>query len=422
MSEAAAPALRDAPAATTGEQPVVPARAQVRLLTFTTLFPHAGRPNQGIFVENRLRHLLATGEAMSTVVAPVPWFPSKSARFGDWARHAMAEPVECRAGLSIHHPRYLLMPRVGMTTAPATLFASAALALRRLLSAGVQFDLIDAHYLYPDGVAAVALGRAFRKPVVLTARGSDITLLPRYAGPRRMIRWAVDHAAALISVSAGLKEVMVALGAPAEKVTVLRNGVDLTLFRPLDPVPVREAWGLEGPVLLSVGHLIERKGHHLAIEALLSLPEWHLMIVGEGPERERLEALAARLGLSARVTFADAQPHAALPGFYSAADLLVLASSREGWANVLLEAMACGTPVVASNIPGNPEVVGAPEAGAVVGENTASCFAATIRALWARRPTRAATRAYAEAFSWDATSAGQLEVFRRVLATSPARS
>src|SRR4051794_14184901 len=249
----------------------VPSRP-VRLLTFTTLFPHAGRPNHGIFVENRLRHLLGTGEASSTVVAPVPWFPSGSARFGDWARHARAERQEVRGGLTVHHPRYALVPRLGMTVAPAALFAAAYPELKRLLRGGLAFDIIDAHYLYPDGVAAVALGRALGKPVVVTARGTDVTQLPQYATPRRMIRWAMTHAAALISVSAGLREAMIGLGAHPASVTVLRNGVDLDLFRPLDREAAKRELGFQAPTLLSVGHLIRRKRHRLAIEALTRLP------------------------------------------------------------------------------------------------------------------------------------------------------
>ncbi len=388
----------------------------LRLLTFTTLFPHAGRPNQGVFVENRLRHLLATGEAVSTVVAPVPWFPSRSARFGDWARHAEAEREECRDGLAIYHPRYPLPPRIGMHAAPGSLFLAGAIALRKLLRRGLQFDLIDAHYLYPDGVAAVALGKAFGKPVVVTARGSDVTELPGYAGPRRMIRWAMDGAADLIAVSAGLKEAMLELGAKPDAVTVLRNGVDLALFRPADRALVRRELGLDGPTLLSVGHLIPRKGHDLAIRALSLLPGWRLMIVGEGPERGRLETVARELGLADRVRFEGAQPHSSLPRFYAAADLLILASSREGWANVLLEAMACGTPVVASNIPGSPEVVRSAAAGRVVDRNTPERFASSVQEIYAGNPDRRATRAYAEDFSWDATSRGQLDLFRRVLA------
>ena len=388
----------------------------IRLLTFTTLFPHAGQPNHGVFVENRLRHLLSTGQASSTVLAPVPWFPLRSERFGAWSRFAHADRTETRDGLAIHHPRFPLVPKVGMLAAPAALYAASAIALGRLVRQGLRFDAVDAHYLYPDGVAAILLGRHFGKPVVITARGSDVTQLPGFAGPRRMIRWAMANADALISVSAGLKQAMVALGAQPGAVTVLRNGVDLQTFRPADRDACRQSLGLAGPTLLSVGHLIERKGHHHAIGALAHLPGWRLLIVGDGPERGRLQRLAADRGVADRVQLLGPQPHSSLYRFYTAADVLILASSREGWANVLLESMACGTPVVASNIPGSSEVVQEPAAGVVADRNTPEAFAASVAAVYAAAPDRTATRAYAERFSWDATSAGQLDVFRRVLA------
>lgn len=384
----------------------------LRLLTFTTLYPHAGAPNQGVFVENRLRHLVATGQASSTVLAPVPWFPSRSARFGTWAQAASAPPREERHGLAVLHPRYAVVPKLGMSMAPFLLYAAAGRALAGMLAQDARFDAIDAHYLYPDGVAAALLARRFRLPLVMTARGSDVTQLPDYALPRRMIQWAMARADAMISVSAGLKRAMIALGADPGRVTVLRNGVDLRGFQPAaDRSVLRTEFGLAAPTLLSVGHLIERKGHHHVIAAMKLLPEWRLLVLGEGPERSSLEALAARLGVADRVQLLGAHPHASLKRFYGAADLLVLASSREGWANVLLESMACGTPVVASDIPGNDEVVQGRAAGLIAGQNTPEGFAATIRALWADPPSRAVVRAYAEAFSWDATSAGQLEVF-----------
>ena len=392
----------------------------IRLLTFTTLFPNAGQPNHGVFVENRLRHLLATGQASSTVVAPVPWFPIRSARAGRWSQFAHAERTETRDGLAIHHPRFPLIPKLGMLAAPAALYAASVLAIGRLVRQGLRFDAIDAHYLYPDGVAAVLLGRHFGKPVVITARGSDVTQLPDFAGPRRMIRWAMAKADALISVSAGLKQAMVALGASPDAVTVLRNGVDLEMFRPADRAACRQSLGLTGPTLLSVGHLIERKGHHHVIAALALLPGWRLLIVGDGPERGRLQRLAADRGAADRVQFLGPQPHSTLSRFYTAADELILASSREGWANVLLESMACGTPVVASNIPGSSEVVQQPAAGLVVDQNTPEAFAAGVASVYAGTPDRRATRAYAEQFSWDATSAGQLDVFRSVLARAGA--
>ena len=176
----------------------------------------------------------------------------------------------------------------------------------------------------------------------------------------------------------------------------------------------RAALGLVRPTLISVGLLIDRKGHHRVIEAMTQLPEMDLIIVGEGPERSRLSALIERLGLTNRVRLLGARPHAELPMLYGAADALVLASSREGWANVLLESMACGTPVVASNIWGNPEVVQAPEAGVIAQENTQDGIASAVRSLFAHRPERAMTRAYAERFSWDETTAGQIALFRSV--------
>ena len=388
----------------------------LRLLTFTTLFPNGGSPNHGVFVENRLRKLLESGAVESTVLAPVPYFPSAGARFGAWSRHAAAPRQECRFGLTIHHPRYPAIPRFGMSLAPLLLFRASLRALRRLFASGLEVDLIDAHYFYPDGVAAVWLGRALRLPVVVTARGSDVTQLPDHAVPRIMIRAAAARADGLIAVSAALKAALVALDAPEANIEVLRNGVDTALFRPLDRAAARHALGLTRPTLLSVGHLIERKGHDRAIGAMPSLPGYDLLILGDGPERPRLLALAERLGLQDRVRLLQARPHAELPGVYSAADALVLASSREGWANVLLEAMACGTPVVASPIPGNPEVVQARAAGVIAPANTPEGIAAGVRTLFAAPPDRAATRAYAARFSWDETTDGQLRLFRRVLA------
>ena len=387
----------------------------LRLLTFSTLYPNAARPNHGVFVENRLRHLVASGEAASIVVAPVPYFPSSAPMFGEWAVNARAPSREERHGLTVLHPRYPVIPKIGMAVSPWLLYRAALPFVRRLRARGMAVDAIDAHYVYPDGVAAVWLGRRLGLPVVVTARGTDINDIPRHAVPRRLIQGAMAGASALIAVSAALKAAMVALGASEQDVTVLRNGVDIDIFRPpTDRAGLRARLGLSRPTLLSVGHLIERKGHHLVVRAMAGLAGCDLLIVGEGPERRHLTALVAELGLGDRVRLLGARPHQEMAGFYGAADALVLASSREGWANVLLESMACGTPVVATNIWGNPEVVRCAEAGKTT-ERGADAIAAAVAALLADPPARAATRAYAEGFSWDETTAGQLALFRRVL-------
>ncbi len=388
----------------------------LRLLTYTTLFPNSEHPNHGVFVENRLRELIASGDAESTVLAPVPFFPSTNERFGRWARFAKVQAVETRGGLMVHHPRYPVIPKLGTGLAPYLLYRASLEPMRRLLARHPGIELIDAHYFYPDGVAAIWLGRRFGLPVVVTSRGSDISLLPRYHVPRMLLKGAIGEANGLIAVSAALKAALVELGACEGAVEVLRNGVDTTRFHPVDRVAARRALGLSRPTLLSVGLLIDRKGHHRIIEAMRQLPGYDLLIVGEGPERGRLDALIARLGLADRVRLLGARPHAELPAVYAAADALVLASSREGWANVLLESMACGTPVIASPIWGNPEVVQAPQAGLIMPSNTPAGIVAAVHALFAALPDRAATRAYAERFSWDATTQGQLALFRRILA------
>jgi glycosyltransferase involved in cell wall biosynthesis len=167
--------------------------------------------------------------------------------------------------------------------------------------------------------------------------------------------------------------------------------------------------------LLSVGHLIERKGHDIAIEALRYLPDYQLLLAGQGPEQSNLKSLATRLGVHGRVRFLGSVPHEELRTIYSAADALVLASSREGWPNVLLEAMACGTPVVASPVWGNPEIVSSPDAGVLMRSRTAEGLSEAVNSLFASLPDRNATRAFAEKFSWVETSQGQVRLFQRIL-------
>lgn len=387
----------------------------LRLVTFTTLYPNAAMPNHGVFVETRLRHLIAHEDVSSIVIAPVPFFPSQNPRFGRWSRFAAIPGRETRYGIDVRHPRYLAIPWIGQAVSPALLFAAASRALRRLIAGGYQPGAIDAHYLYPDGVAAVWLGRQFKLPVILTARGSDVSEWPGLALPGKLIRRTLQEADALIAVSGALERGMVALGADPARITVLRNGVDAETFRLQNRIDARAALGLTRPAIISVGHLIERKGHHRVIEALSMLPDLDLMIVGEGPERARLTALTGRLGLADRVRFTGALPQAELSLYYSAAEALVLASSREGWANVLLEAMACGTPVVASPIWGNPEVVRERAAGLVSAENTPAAIADSLRDLLAKPPSREATRLYAERHGWREISAGQLAIFEDVI-------
>jgi teichuronic acid biosynthesis glycosyltransferase TuaC len=213
----------------------------------------------------------------------------------------------------------------------------------------------------------------------------------------------------------------VRLGVPDRSITVLRNGVDLAMFTPQDQAACRAALRIDGKVAVAVGALIPRKGHDLTIAALPLLPGWSLLIAGVGPERAALLALAERLGVSGRVRLLGSVPHADLPRIYGAADLSILSSAREGWANVLLESMACGTPVVASPIPGNDEVVQGLAAGVIAAVRTPEAIAEAVCGLSTHSPTRTETAAYAASFGWDETSAGQLDLFRRAIDAVAAR-
>jgi len=399
---------------------------RIRSLLFSTLYPSTASPLHGIFVETRLRELLKTGDVEAKVVAPVPWFPTANARFGAWSRFAATPRHEDRGGVEIWHPRYPLPPKIGMSAAPFALALGARPVVARLIREGFDFDLIDAHYYYPDGVAAALLAQWFDKPFVVTARGTDLNLLPQFAIPRRLIQWTARRAAASIGVSRALTDILAELGAPRERLFTLRNGVDLQRFRPLPKAESRTALGLptQARIVLTVGHLVALKGNDLVVDAVARLraagQNVYLAIVGDGEERTQLEVRVTRLGLTDRVRFAGAVANADLAQWYSSADVLALASSREGWPNVLLESMACGTPVIASKIASTPEIVRDPVAGELFVREPAAIAAAISRVL-ARPNDRTAVRRYAEQFGWDATSSAQLSLFGSVItgATKP---
>ena len=388
----------------------------MKILTFTMLYPNPAQPSLGVFVENRLRHLVTSGAVESRVVAPVPWFPFSHPRFGLYGKLSRVPRIEQRHGLVIHHPRFITIPKIGADLTPLMLYAALREPLRRL-HAIERFDLIDAHYFYPDGVAAALLARDLGLPLVITGRGTDLNLLPQYPLRRRQIRWAAQRADGIITVCAALAEPLVEMGIPRSKVTVLRNGVNLTTFQPLPRESLRAELGLTGPTLLSVGWLIPRKGHNIVIEALRALPTTTLLIAGSGSEHDALVTLAQRCGVADRVRFLGHVAHDQLPRLYSAADALVLASDREGWANVLLEDMACGTPVVASDVWGTAEAVTSRDGGLLFSPLNSDALARAVADLLANPPDRGATRAYAEKFSWDDTTRGQIALFSRILAS-----
>lgn len=389
----------------------------MRVLTVTSLYPNTAQPNHAVFVENRMRRVHETGEAEISVIAPTPWFPSKNKMFGPYAVHAAVPKTETRFGIRIDHPRYAMIPKIGMQSQPILYLRALRRAAAKLIEETGPFDLIDAHYFYPDGVAASRLAAELGIPFTCTARGTDVNQIPMISDfGRQAVLDVARRASMSITVCEALRQELINLGADGSKVRTLRNGVDLENFHP--PTASREAlkqkFGIpvDAPLVVSVGGLVERKGHHLTIDAVAELDGVHLLIAGSGAEQSALEARIEGLGVADRVKLVGALPHQALADFFGAADLSVLASSREGWANVLLESMACGTPVVATSVWGTPEVVAVPEAGLLAMKRDAKTLKRQIRTLLDALPDRAATRLYAEKFSWDDTIEGVLDVFK----------
>jgi glycosyltransferase involved in cell wall biosynthesis len=280
------------------------------------------------------------------------------------------------------------------------------------------FDLIDAHYFYPDGVAAALLARRAGVPLLITARGSDVNVIAEFPAARKRIVWAAQQSVGVIAVSVALKERMVRIGIPESRIHVMRNGVDTEFFRPVDRAVARDSLGFRETTLLSVGKLVEGKGHDIVVRALQRLPGTQLVIVGDGPMRRALERLVTELGLDGRVRFAGEITQEALREHYGAADVLVLASAREGMPNVVLEALACGTPVVATDVGGIAEVVTGRQAGVLLRERSPAAVADGVRALQANAPSRLETRRHAERYTWRDTTADLLRLLGSVTTRS----
>ncbi len=330
----------------------------MRVLVVTNLYPNPFQPQRATFNRQQVRALAREHEV--AVIAPVLWTEELAARR---AGHPPLPPGR-RAesdGVPVEYPRYLYTPFRMRGWYGRFYRWSVARAFRRAVAA-FRPDLVYTTWAYPDGWAAVSLARRAGLPVVLKVHGSDVLQVDEYPGRRRGTVEALRQADRVVAVSRDLARRVVELGADPGRVHVVYNGVDEQVFHPGDRGQARTRLGLDPlrPLLLYVGNLLPVKGPDVLVEACARLAaegrEFDLHIVGRGPSREPLARRAAELGLAGRVRFHGVVAHGELPDWFRASDLLVLPSRSEGVPNVLLEAAACGTPVVASDVGGVPEV------------------------------------------------------------------
>ncbi len=390
-------------------------------MVFSSLFPSGAQPGAGLFIRERMFRVGA--QLPVQVVAPAPWFPFHGLlrRWRPGFRPALPSH-ENQRGVDVWFPRFLSLPGA-LKRLDGFFMALGAWPRMRSLQRAGALDLIDAHFAYPDGYAATLLARWLKVPVTITLRGTEV----RHAGDPALapkLRVALQRASRVFAVSDSLRQVALALGAGADKVQVVGNGVDLAKFHPVPRAEARQALGIAAaaPVLVSVGGLVERKGFHRVIELLPALRERHpdliyLVVGGPSPEGdmgEALRALAQAKGLHDAVRFLGPLAPEELRGPLSAANVFVLATRNEGWANVFLEAMACGLPVVTTDVGGNAEVVCRPELGSVVPFGDAQGLQAAISQALNQPWDVSAIRRHAQANTWDQRVQTLVAAFRQL--------
>ena len=387
---------------------------KLRVLSLSTLYPNDSTPNFGVFVERQMQAVMKRGDVDLVLVNPlgIPPFPlSLHPRY-----RALSElPTnELRGGVQVLRPHFTLIPGIGARFNAAA-EARAVLPLVQRLHAEAPFDLIDAQFFYPDGPAAVQIGKALNLPVSIKARGADIHHWGKDPATAKQVLDAGQAAQGLLAVSQGLADDMAALGMDRAKITLHRTGLDADLFRPYDRKMCRDQLGLPRgvPVLVTVGALIPRKGQKYVIEALALLPDAILLLAGTGADEAALKSVAERLGVADRVRFLGAVPHGELPIVLNAADVLVLPTASEGLANAWVEALACGTPVVTTPIPGAAELLTDPVWGRMVARDKLA-IAIAVGQILADLPAPEVVCAAVAGYSWTANAAALTAHWRRL--------
>lgn len=372
----------------------------LNVLTLSTLFPDMSRPNFGVFVERQARELASRPDVRVTVIAPLgipPW----PFRLADRYTALRALPRKERwQDLTVYRPVFRTIPKLGgrMNVGAMT---RAILPLVRQLHEQQPFDVIDASFFFPDGPVAQRLSKALGIPYSIKARGADIHYWGARRDTRGLVKRAAEGAEGLLAVSNAMRRSMIRMGMEADKIRVHYTGVDLDRFEIADRAEAKDALGFEGPLILCVGALIPRKGQEFLVQALPRLPGVTLLFAGQGQYRRALEKLAEELGVDRRIGFLGSVPHDRLPRIYSAADVMALPSSSEGLANAWVEALACGTPIVITDVGGARELLDRPEAGQIVARDP-DAIATAIGDILYNPPEREAVRDAALRFTWTA--------------------
>jgi len=369
----------------------------LRILSLSTLFPDSTRPTFGVFVERQTLLLSAQPGVELEVVAPVGLPPGPLSRLARYRQRCGLPLREEWKGLTVHRPRFPIVPQFGARW-NARFMADALLPLLVEIRRRFPFDVIDAEFFWPEGPAAMYLSQALGVPFSVIARGSDIHYWMRQPPAAKQILAAAKAADGMLAVSEAMRTSMIGHDFPAERIRVHYTSINRERFHPRDRAEEKARLGVSGPLLATVGALIPGKGQRDAIAAAELIPEATLLIAGHGPDRKALEALIREKGLGHRVRLLGSLTHDEIAVLLAAADVMVLPSRSEGLANVWVEALVSGTPVVTSDVGGAREVIDRPEAGALV-PNEPEAIASAVKAILADPPGKALVQAAADKFN-----------------------
>jgi len=391
----------------------------MNVLALSYLFPNHKQPSHGIFIYNRLKAVSKYHNIK--VVAPVPWFPL-SRYFSKYKELGDVPYFETCDGLNVHRPRFFIIPRYFKWLDPIFyLFCSACTILS--INKKCKFDIVDVHWAYPDILAGYCFAKLFHKPLIVTLRGKEVICYGEKSVRKKIIDFLLRRADRVVCLSKELSEIACNIGVCPQKINIISNGVDVDMFKYIDQTVSRKRLNLplDKKIILSVGYLIERKGFHKIIGVLPDLlkkyPDIQLYIVGslgaEGDFQEKLIQMIEELSLKNNVFLVGKKLNEELFEWYNAADVFCLATSGEGSPNVVLEALACGCPVIASSVGGIPEIICKDFLG-----NTFDCLDVndlklTLVNYFEKKLERERIRNYMERFSWDWCAKQVVDVYER---------
>lgn len=382
----------------------------MKILSFSYCFPNHVNPTWGMFVFQRLAALGRQEDLQ--VCSPVPWFPLLT------RKHNKSLSEELWQELVVHRPGFFYIPGI-LKNLDARWYTLGLRHWLKELCRSWKPDVLDAHFVWPDGVGVALLAKELNIPYVITLRGKIYECLKSNSQTRQCAE-ALQGASAVISVSARMAEEAAKLGAPADRVHIITNGVDLKHFHPRHKGDCRKQLGLpvQGKLLVSVAHLGQRKGHHEMILALAGLPDdVRLVIVGgaaQGGTSEILRVVAREAGVAERLILPGQQPYDLIPLYFSAADVSVLASYREGCPNVVLESLACGIPVVATDVGAVPDILPVPEVGRIVPPQTVEPLREALADLLNRSWNAAEVVQDSRVPGWDRVAEEVQSVFKNL--------